>query len=367
MSCRALFLLNCAIFHSLFRGVEAFATQTSRSGLRLRAGALFLLACAIFHSPPFRGVEAFATQISRPGLRLRAAGLCALHSSILGGDDGCCLEGVTAATATSTFRNRRQLLQDSSSSLLLVAGLVTLSPSDASAIPFLGGGAEDKRQLELCLVTVLRVKYWAMGVSKSIDNMLQRAGTAIPSDIEKAPYLEARLGAKSLLTGRVGGGANQKVYTLAGLQLKGCLKDAEYWANLQAKAGEKKDKLAAIQRYATASEGIVESLAACVEFDGLETTLDPSPRSSLMLGQYTNQKAQFLTRMLKERVIPSCDALVKCFDGEARERSMRYLKENYYSELPPPPPPPTPPSADVNTGTGSSTVAVETESVPAAT
>ena len=83
-----------------------------------------------------------------------------------------------------------------------------------------------------------------------------------------------------------------------------------------------------------------------MEFDGLETTLDPSPRSSLMLGKYTNQKAQFVTRMLKERVIPSCDALVRCFDGEARERSMRYLRENFYNELPPPPPP-SPPSPSV--------------------
>jgi hypothetical protein len=174
-------------------------------------------------------------------------------------------------------------MQNLSRSLLLVA---TVSPSGANAIPFIGGGAEDKRQLELCLVTVLRVKYWAMGVSKSIDDLLLRTGAAIPSDLEKAPYLEARLGSKALLTGRVGGGANSKVYALAGLQLKGCLKDAEYWATVQAKLGDKKDRNAAIQRYAAASEGIVESLAACVEFDGLETTLDPSPRSSLMLGQY---------------------------------------------------------------------------------
>lgn len=317
--------------------------------------ALLLLACAIFDSP-FQSVEAFSTQESRPRLRAGLR-LCALHSSRLDGNDECCLEDIpTAATATPRFRDRRNMLQSISHSSLLVAGLVSSSPSSAIAIPFIGGGTEDKRQLELCLVTVFRVKYWAMGVSKLIDNLLQRTGSAIPSDIEKAPYLEARLGCKALLTGRVGGGANQKVYTLAGLQLKGCLKDAEYWANLQAKAGDKKDKLAAIQRYATASEGIVESLAACVEFDGLETTLDPSPRSSLMLGQYTNQKAQFVTRMLKERVIPSCDALVKCFDGEARERSMRYLKENYYSELPPPPPPP--PSSDdtgvVETGSAAS-------------
>ena len=310
--------------------------------------ALLLLACA------YRGAEAFATQTSRPRLR---AGLSSVpHSSRLGGDDECCLEDISAATDTPIFRSRRQLLWHSLESSLFVAGLVSLSPSDASAIPFLGGGAEDKRQLELCLVTVLRVKYWAMGVSKSIDSLLQRTGSALPPDIEKAPYLEARLGCKALLTGRVGGGANQQVYKLAGLQLKECLKDAEYWSNLQAKAGDKKDKLAAIQRYATASEGVVESLAACVEFDGLETTLDPSPRSSLMLGQYTNQKAQFVTRMLKERVIPNCDALVKCFDGEARERSMRYLRENYYSELPPPPPPP--PSSDdagvVDTGSAAS-------------
>ena len=182
--------------------------------------ALLLLACAIFDSP-FRSVEAFATQASRPRLR---AGLCALHSSRLDGNDECCLEDICAA-ATPRYRDRRKLLQSLSHSSLLVAGLVSSSPSSALAIPFIGGGAEDKRQLELCLVTVLRVKYWAMGVSKSIDNLLQRTGSAIPSDIEKAPYLEARLGCKALLTGRVGGGANQQVYKLAGLQLKECLKE----------------------------------------------------------------------------------------------------------------------------------------------
>jgi len=41
---------------------------------------------------------------------------------------------------------------------------------------------------------------------------------------------------------------------------------------------------------------------------------------------------------------------VQCFDGEARERSMRFLRDNYYSELPPPPPPP--PSVVVEEPTG---------------
>lgn len=262
---------------------------------------------------------------------------------------------VHVAVTSSTPCDRRRFIQNLSRSLLLVATVSPSGANSANAIPFIGGGAEDKRQLELCLVTVLRVKYWAMGVSKSIDDLLLKTGAAVPSDLEKSPYLEARLGSKALLTGRVGGGANSKVYALAGLQLKGCLKDAEYWATVQAKLGDKKDRNAAIQRYAAASEGIVESLAACVEFDGLETTLDPSPRSSLMLAQYTNQKAQFVTRMLKERVIPSCDALMRCFDGEARERSMRYLRENFYNELPPPTPPPSPPSPSVEAAESAAT------------
>jgi hypothetical protein len=319
----------------------------------LHPRTILFLVCTILWSFT-QCAEAFTTQgESRPRLRAIRPTLHVTLSTQAG--EGTCHDdgstAVAAAAATSTVhRNRRKLLQEILGSSVLVASLASSTPSDANAMPFIGGGADDKRQLELCLVTVFRVKYWAMGVSKSIDAMLERTGAAVPSDIEKAPYLEARLGSKALLTGRVGGGANQKVYTLAGLQLKGCLKDAEYWATLQAKAGDKKDKLAAIQRYATASEGIIESLAACVEFDGLETTLDPSPRSSLMLGQYTNQKAQFVTRMLKERVIPNCDALVQCFDGEARERSMRFLRDNYYSELPPPPPPP--PSVVVEEPTG---------------
>ena len=303
---------------------------------------LFLLVRLSFCSPLL-----CADAFSQPTFRRRSRVVLGTVPSAAARDESSCHSddfSVHVAVTSSTPCDRRRIMQSLSRSLLLVA---TVSPSGANAIPFIGGGAEDKRQLELCLVTVLRVKYWAMGVSKSIDDLLLRTGAAIPSDLEKAPYLEARLGSKALLTGRVGGGANSKVYALAGLQLKGCLKDAEYWATVQAKLGDKKDRNAAIQRYAAASEGIVESLAACVEFDGLETTLDPSPRSSLMLGQYTDQKAQFVSRMLKERVIPSCDALMRCFDGEARERSMRYLRENFYNELPPPPPPsPSSPSVE---------------------
>lgn len=233
-----------------------------------------------------------------------------------------------------------------SSSILFpaaIAGSVLLPlPKTASALdlPFIGSASDNKRQLELCLVTVLRVKNWALGVANAIDEMLQNAPPSGPSDLQKAPYLECRLGCKALLTGRVGGGANSKVYTLAGLQIKECLKDAEYWLRIseQNKSGDKKQRNAAMREYAAASEAIVESLAACVEFDGLETTLDPSPRSSLMLGQYTNQKALFLKRMLRERVVPNCDALLACFDSAAKERSLRYLLDNYSNEIPPPPP-----------------------------
>ena len=65
--------------------------------------------------------------------------------------------------------------------------------------------------------------------------MLQYAPQEGPSDSQKEPYLEARLGAKALVTGRVGGGANARVYTLAQFELRACLKDGQYWASERGK------------------------------------------------------------------------------------------------------------------------------------
>ena len=230
---------------------------------------------------------------------------------------------------------RRHLVRSSAASLTSLVAMATYCPQPAHSIPFLGAGGADKRQIEIILIAVLRTRYWIESVVRRIELMLQYAPQEGPSDSQKEPYLEARLGAKALVTGRVGGGANARVYTLAQFELRACLKDGQYWASERGK--EMGNKKALEREYDIASEGIVESLANVVEFDGLETTQDPSPRSSLMLSKYNQNKAIFVVRMLRERSIPSCDALVACFDGEARERSSKYIQEYYATELPSPP------------------------------
>ena len=91
---------------------------------------------------------------------------------------------------------------------------------------------------------------------------------------------------------------------------------------------------------------IIESLASIVEFDGLETTQDPSPRSSLTLEMFTKDKGIFVSRMLSERVIPLIDDLVDCFGPEVKSRCDAYIKQYYSRELPPVAPPPTPSPTD---------------------
>eukprot|EP00591_Stephanopyxis_turris_P014677 CAMPEP_0195533918 /NCGR_PEP_ID=MMETSP0794_2-20130614/41459_1 /TAXON_ID=515487 /ORGANISM="Stephanopyxis turris, Strain CCMP 815" /LENGTH=176 /DNA_ID=CAMNT_0040666603 /DNA_START=336 /DNA_END=866 /DNA_ORIENTATION=- len=140
-------------------------------------------------------------------------------------------------------------------------------------------------------------------------------------------YVEARLGAKALLTNRVGGGGNARVYELSSFQLRDSLKDGIYYFT-QTSQNDKKSKMMMENR----AEDIVESLAACVEFDGLETTTDPSPRSSLMTSMYTDQKATYVKRLLSERVLPACDDFVKGFGYEIEMRCVDYVRSTYPSE-----------------------------------
>merc|ERR1711966_125326 len=73
--------------------------------------------------------------------------------------------------------------------------------------------------------------------------------------------------------------------------------DAGYWCEELAKtAGTKDARRLCRNDLADTAEELVEALASLVEFDGLETTWDPSPRSSLMLGMYTPQKGAFVYR-----------------------------------------------------------------------
>jgi hypothetical protein len=201
-------------------------------------------------------------------------------------------------------------------SLLLVD---CVSSRPANAFPFVGNDSNnsDRRQKELCIVNLLRLQYWAQTIATSLE----------PSqDIErrKKAYLEARLGAKAIVAKKqkVGGGATGQVFLLISLGIKGCLDDLSFYAKDKRKVDQLKDDL-------------TEALASVVEFDGLETTQDPSPRSFLTLGQFNDQKAQFVRRMLSERIVPLTQELVDYFGAETRAQCEAYVREYYRSELPP--------------------------------
>ena len=203
-------------------------------------------------------------------------------------------------------------------SFLLVDDCVVARRPPANAFSFFFDSTNnDRRQKELCIVNLLRLQYWAQTISSSLESS---------QDIErrKKGYLEARLGAKAIVAKKqkVGGGATAQVFLLVSLGIKGCLDDLTFYA---------KDK----KKVEQLKEDLTEALASIVEFDGLETTQDPSPRSSLTLGQFNNQKAQFVRRMLSERIVPLTQELIDYFGAETRAQCEAYVREYYRSELPP--------------------------------
>jgi len=234
---------------------------------------------------------------------------------------------------------RREFLKVST--IAIPTALSLLQPSSAKAISLPFSSGPSRRQLELCIVGVLRLRYWAQGVSSSIADMQRNAPPTGLTDSMKGPYLEARLGAKAALTGRLGGGSNPNVFNMASLQIKECLIDGLYWydeyfyKNLKNESSERKAVLKK-QRVAllSASEDIVESLAAVVEFDGLENLQDASPRSTLFLSMYNDSKANFIQRMLLERTVVYCDIFVNCYGGEERDVCEKYMRANYPNEMP---------------------------------
>lgn len=238
------------------------------------------------------------------------------------------------ATSPMGQCSRRNFL---SSATILSSLTTTIAPSSSNAFPF-GDDSRDRRQKELCIVNLLRLQYWARSTADTLE---------FSEDVEqrKKVYLEARLGAKAMVAKKqkVGGGATPRVFSLVSLQIKECLRDLQYYSKNS-------------KRVTQINEDIVDSLASIVEFDGLETTLDPSPRSSLTLGQYNDRKALYIRRMLSERIIPLTQELVDYFGPDTRIQCEGYVKEFYPSELPPPP---RPKMDDV-----SSSDAIETPTIP---
>lgn len=129
----------------------------------------------------------------------------------------------------------------------------------------------------------------------------------------------ARLGAKALVTGKVGGGATNRVYQLSTLQFRGCLEDIAYYGKSR--------------QVSDLCQDLLEAIAAVVEFDGLETTTDPSPRSSLTLSMYSPKKATYVERLLSERVISLSNQLFNSFDPEIRQRCEAYVVSTYPNEI----------------------------------
>ncbi len=180
--------------------------------------------------------------------------------------------------------------------------MITSTPSEAATYT---------RELDFCLVQTARATAWAQPLSQQLKRSVEEAS------LQKTAYLEARLGAKALLTGRMGGGANAAVYRLSTLQFTGCCNDLvnAYHANAQL-----------LQTWR-------EEIAALVEFDGLDSVLDPSPRSSLTLQQYNDKKRTFVQRQLEERIVPTGKRVMQQFP-ERQARVQQYLQTYYADELP---------------------------------
>lgn len=213
--------------------------------------------------------------------------------------------------------SRRNSLQRSFSALGTLLSVATTPHQPAHAALF---GGKERGQLDFCLVSLLRETYWA-------ESVVQDLKTTDDEERRKQVYLQARLGAKALVTGKVGGGASNRVYQLSTLQFRDCLADIAYYGKSR--------------QVSDMTQDLLESIAAVVEFDGLETTTDPSPRSSLTLSMYNPKKATYVQRLLSERVIPISKQLFDSFDFDVRQRCLAYVASTYPNEEPKQPVVPT--------------------------
>jgi hypothetical protein len=212
--------------------------------------------------------------------------------------------------------SRRSFLATSTILPFTLTGTWSLMQPPANALPFVE--QKERRQKELCIVNVLRLGYWAETVASALE-------TSVTDDERKKAYLEARLGAKAMVAekNKIGGGATSRIFSLLSLQITACLDDLKYYAK-----NKKMDQY---------KEDLREALASIVEFDGLETTQDPSPRSTLTLAQYNDQKALYVRRMLSERIVPLTKDIVGLFGADTRVLCEGYVRDYYPNELPPKP------------------------------
>jgi hypothetical protein len=224
---------------------------------------------------------------------------------------------------TTTSLSRRRMLAVSSAYATTASGTAFTPSLPAMAIGF-NDSDDRRRQVELCLVAILRVGYWA-------ERQATVLASTISAERRKELYLESRLGAKAILTTKLGPGATGVVYALSTLNVPACLADLEWHAARELSP-------AAATVVVEAKRRFTEGLASLVEFDGLETLTDTSPRSSLTLAQYTDGKAAYVERALRELVVPASQRLLRSFGPDPLARADRYVEQYYASELPQPPP-----------------------------
>ena len=220
-------------------------------------------------------------------------------------------------TTPNHLKTRRNIIAYFSQFTSLVLLDPIIDQKNANAFPF--GDQQDRRQKELCLVNLLRLQFWASSVSEKLNEL-----DINDDESRKRLYIEARLGSKVMVaeSKKVSGGANANVFMLKSLHLRECLSDLTFYADTKNKRQMDKYK-----------DDIIESIASIVEFDGLETTQDDSPRSSLTLSMYNSQKSVYVQRMLGERIVPLIDDILRLFGSEARVQTEYYMREFYSSEM----------------------------------
>ena len=111
------------------------------------------------------------------------------------------IQTTSADSPKSNCNSRRKFLSQLTSSSIIIGGSSLYPTQNANALPLSFFGGQEKRQLELCMATVLRTEYWAMTVAKSIQGRLLSSSDSttknkgiddLSEDQKKLPYLEAR-------------------------------------------------------------------------------------------------------------------------------------------------------------------------------
>jgi hypothetical protein len=178
--------------------------------------------------------------------------------------------------------------------------------------------SRDRMQYEYCLVNFLRVQNWAESVSSRLPVVATNNYNDNNNKQQQqlATYIEARLGAKGILTGAVT--ASDRTRTLATLKLSDCLNDLKYYA----------------PSTATTIDDWREAMASLVEFDGYDSLVDASPRTALIVQQYTSEKANYVSRVLQQQLVPLGRRIVAGCNAAAVQTARHYVTDYYPNEVP---------------------------------